>query len=260
MRVAFLSASRFGARCIEQALRLDCVQGVGIVTAPRRFSISYRPQGVENVLHVDHGELAKRHDLPLIEIQSGMRDAALRQTLAGLRPELLLVTGWYHLVPRSLRELAPAVGLHASLLPDYRGGAPLVWAIINGESRAGISLFQLADGVDDGPLLGQAEVAILFEDDIATLYARVEEQGLRLLAEYLPLLASGSAVYTPQDLSRGRAFPQRSPEDGEIDWRWDAARVYDFVRAQTRPYPGAFTWLGSEPLTLWRCRPGPTAR
>ena len=89
-----------------------------------------------------------------------MRDPALLEKVACWKPEAFLVSGWYHMVPRKWRALAPAYGLHASLLPDYSGGAPLVWAMIKGEEKTGITLFQLGDGVDDGPILGQAETPI----------------------------------------------------------------------------------------------------
>ncbi len=102
------------------------------------------------------------------------------------------------------------------------------------------------------PLLGQAEEPILFEDTIATLYARIEEAGLGLIRTHLPKVMRGTAQYTIQDNSLRRIMPQRSPADGHIDWNWSARRIYDFIRAQTKPYPGAFTWLQNEPLKIWQ--------
>jgi methionyl-tRNA formyltransferase len=170
------------------------------------------------------------------------------------RPDFILVAGWYHMVPASVRQMAPTAGLHASLLPDYSGGAPLVWAIINGERQTGITLFLMDDGVDTGPIIGQAAEPIHPDDTIATLYARIEQRGVELLREHLPRIARGEATFTAQDESRRRVTPQRSPADGEIDWAAPARRVYDFVRAQTRPYPGAFTHLAGEQVVVWRAR------
>lgn len=254
MRLVFIGATGFGLRCLEEAARLPEVTVAGVITAPRTFSISYRPQGVTNVNHAELGDCARRLGASLVTMTGKMTDPELLDTIAGWRPELFLVVGWYHLVPRALRDLAPAIGLHASLLPDYSGGAPLVWAIIHGEPRTGISLFRLDDGVDSGDLLGQRAVAIHDDDTIATLYARVELAGLELVREHLPALARGTARFLPQDPARRRVFPQRSPDDGRIDWSWPARRVYDFVRAQTRPYPGAFTMSGDRRVIIWSAR------
>ncbi len=185
-----------------------------------------------------------------------MRDEALIAWVRSLEPQLFVVVGWYHMVPKVLRDIAPAVGLHASLLPDYSGGAPLVWAIINGESKTGITLFKMDEGVDSGPIVGQVEESILPTDTIASLYARIEVRGLQLLEQHLPALAAGTAVLRVQDENARRIFPQRSPADGWIDWNQDATVIDRFIRAQTRPYPGAFTSLADgRRLTIWSALP-----
>jgi len=168
---------------------------------------------------------------------------------------MFVVAGWHHMVPKSWLDYAPAFGLHASLLPDYSGGAPLVWAMINGEKETGIILFQFTDGVDNGPIIGQAKTQIREDETIATLYARIEELGLELLMQYLPELAAGKAKLESQDESKRHVFPQRGPEDGVIDWNWSARDIYNFVRAQTKPYPGAFTTWNGRQIKIWRSRP-----
>jgi methionyl-tRNA formyltransferase len=251
MRVLFVGASAFGKKCLEEISRLPEISLVGVITAPKTFSISYSKAQVTNVLHSDFTEWAAAHQLPCFVMQQGMNDPTLLDWVTVLKPQFIVVVGWYHLLPRSLREIAPAIGLHASLLPDYSGGAPLVWAMINGETETGITLFQLADGVDSGPVYGQAREEIRPDDTIATLYARIEKQGLQLLRTQLPRIARQEAVPWLQDESKRRVFPQRSPADGRINWNLDAGSVDRFIRAQTRPYPGAFTTLHGEHLTIW---------
>ena len=148
--------------------------------------------------------------------------------------------------------MAPAYGLHASLLPDYSGGAPLVWAIINGETKTGISLFQMDDGIDSGPIAGQKEEPNYPDDTVATLYARIEERGVELLRDKMPQLANGTLKLQLQNETKRRIMAQRSPKDGLIDWTQDEKSIDRFVRAQTRPYPGAFTTLETKPLHIWR--------
>ena len=163
----------------------------------------------------------------------------------------MIVVGWYHLLPKSILDIAPVYGLHASLLPDYSGGAPLVWAIINGETNTGITLFQMKPGVDNGPVLGSRATRIDRTDTIRTLYERVEDLGIELVLEHLGSMADGTAVATPQIESDRRVFPQRTPADGEINWHCSSEEIYDFVRAQTRPYPGAFSMCRGEKVTIW---------
>ncbi|MBC8284085.1 MAG: methionyl-tRNA formyltransferase [Nitrospinae bacterium] len=227
---------------------------VGAVTAPKTFTISYRPEGVKNVLFADVKKYCEGYDIDCMVIKQGMKGNDLFEQVKSLSPDFFIVVGWYHLIPKPWLDLAPAYGLHASLLPDYSGGAPLVWAMINGEKKTGISLFQLVPGVDNGPIVGQQSIDIKPEDTIATLYADIEELGKKILIEHLPHIADGSVQPTLQDESQRRTFPPRNPEDGKIDWTLPAEKIYDFVRAQTKPYPGAFSAHGKDKVTIWSCR------
>ena len=255
-RVVFIGASKLGRRCLSRLLDTPDVELAGTITAPQKFSISYSGARVTNVLHADVAQLCEDHNIPIATITgAGMKDEALFETVKSWRPDFFIVAGWYHMVPKNWRDMAPAYGLHASLLPDYSGGAPLVWAIINGEQQTGITLFQFTGGVDNGPIVGQAATPIYKDDTIATLYARIEELGLDLLENYIQKLVDGSAVLTVQDESQRRTMPQRKPEDGEIDWTASAQKIHDFIRAQTRPYPGAFfNWKGHK-IHIWAARP-----
>ncbi len=157
------------------------------------------------------------------------------------------------MIPASIRRMAPrgCIGIHASLLPKFRGGAPLVWAMIHGEPETGVSLFHFSDGVDDGEIIGQRSFPIGGSDTIRDLMARAESASLELLREFMPKVAAGTAPKTPQREEDATRFPQRSPEDGRIDWTWEPRRIRDFIRAQTRPYPGAFTLIGDKKIVIW---------
>jgi methionyl-tRNA formyltransferase len=256
MNVVLLGASKFGLRCFRTLRETPSTKLVGVVTMARRFTISYRPSGVENVLHADLGAAASDHGLPVLSLSDGMMSGDLLSSVSDWRPDAFVVAGWYYKVPRCWREVAPAYGLHASLLPDYSGGAPLVWAMINDEKETGITLFQLDDGIDSGPIVAQRKTEIQQDDTIASLYSRIEELGAELLAECMPHLAAGTLQLRPQNESARRVFPQRSPEDGLIDWAKSTRQLYNFVRAQTSPYPGAFTLLDGKKLTIWSASEG----
>lgn len=251
MKVVFIGASTFGLRCLEAISSLKDVEIVGVITNEQQFKISYAPEGVSNVLYANFKDYAEKIGLPVYLMQSKMNEPDLLSQIDQWQPDLFVVVGWYHIVPTSLLKRVPAVGLHASLLPDYSGGAPLVWAMINGEKKTGITLFEFSDGVDNGPIIGQAATEIDKDDTIATLYGRIEELGIKLLFENLPLIANGTATYTIQDERFRRLVPQRSPKDGRIDWSQSADKIYDFIRAQTHPYPGAFTTYEGKNLSIW---------
>jgi len=255
MKVVFIGASQFGLKCLSAINNFNYCQVVGVVTAPKKFSISYQPEGVENVLHADFDSLSKSYDIPCITIDNGMKDDTLFELVCSWRPDIFLVVGWYHLIPKRWREFAPTYGLHASILPDYSGGAPLVWAMINGEEKTGITFFQFNDGVDSGPIVGQAKTNITVDDTIASLYERIERLGLNLIVDYLPKLADHSVVLTNQDESKRRIFPQRKPADGIIDWNRTAIEIFNFVRAQSKPYPGAYTMWQGEQIKIWNALP-----
>lgn len=244
VRIVFVGTTAFGLRILK------AVQPhvVGAVAAPQTFSISYRPGGVTNVRHADIPGHCAESGIPCALLETGMAD--LLPQIRAWKPDPFLVAGWFHMIPKAWREIAPAYGLHASLLPDYAGGAPLVWAMINGEKKTGITLFQLGDGVDDGPIVAQAETDILPDDTIATLYDRIEDLAVGLVGGDIL-----SLPHIPQDFSKRRVFPQRGPEDGEIDWSWTAEQVHNFVRAQTKPYPGAFSKIDGKFVRIWDVKP-----
>ena len=254
LNIVFVGSSNFGLKCLQACLELPQIEITGVVTAPRIFPISYRPSGVTNVLHADLAEFAQTNAIPVLTMQRKMDEAGLLDLVKQWQPQAFLVAGWYHMIPKKWRDLAPAYGLYASLLPDYSGGAPLVWAMINGETKTGITLFQMDDGVDSGPIAGQKEEPIYADDTIASLYSRIEQNGLALVKEILPSMASGELQLERQDEGQRRIMRQRAPEDGLIDWNQEAQCIDRFVRAQTRPYPGAFSKLNGKQMHIWSAK------
>src|ERR1051326_6535567 len=144
----------------------------------------------------------------------------------------------------------------ATLLPRPRGRAPVPWAILSGLARTGVTLFEIGDPTaDSGPIVGQVEIPIERHETATTLMDKLGTAHVDLIREYVPLIAAGTAPRIEQDGRRASYWPKRSPADGIIDWETRAQYLYDWVRAQTRPYPGAFTFLGHERLVVWRARP-----
>lgn len=226
---------------------------VGIFSIPQEFRISYSATPVKNVTFHSFAELAARNNIPLVNVEKKMTDSEYLETLRSWRPDFGLVIGWYYMVPQAIRSIFPkgVAGIHASLLPKYRGGAPLVWAIINGEKTTGVSLFYFDQGVDTGDVIAQKKIEISDTDDIRTVYEKATLAAVDVLRESLPLIREGQAPRIPQDHANATIFPQRKPEDGLIDWTRTPDEIRNFIRAQTRPYPGAFTVLEGKKVTIW---------
>ena len=265
-----MSSTLVGRRSIEEGLLPlpECALA-GIITTPREIEISYSDEPLTIRTHAQFDDLAERAGCPIACLSSRPTAATYLEPLVAWRPDLVLVLGWYYLVPRDVRSLPPlgCLGIHASLLPKYRGGAPIPWAIINGEQESGVTLFHLEDEADAGDIVAQSVFPIATSDTCADVIARATDASIELLRQTVPSLAAGSAPRTPQCDDDATWYPQRSPDDGRIDWRWSASRVHDFVRAQTRPYAGAFTTLDAhegpgfsrdiERITVWTAAPGP---
>jgi methionyl-tRNA formyltransferase len=220
---------------------------VGLVTLAPEFR-----SGVSGA--VDLGPLAAAHDVP-VRLVKTVNDPATVAWIRDLRPDLLLVIGWTQLVRDELLSVPAiaALGFHASLLPTYRGRAPINWALIHGETETGNSLIVLAPGADEGDIVTQRRIPIAPDDDCGTLYEKVAATEIEMLADLLPRLRAGAPLpRTPQDSARATVMPKRRPEDGLIDWNRPTARVHDWVRALTHPYPGAFTWRSGSKVLVWK--------
>ncbi|WP_323109468.1 bifunctional UDP-4-amino-4-deoxy-L-arabinose formyltransferase/UDP-glucuronic acid oxidase ArnA [Pectobacterium carotovorum] len=147
-----------------------------------------------------------------------------------------------------------AFNLHGSLLPRYRGRAPVNWVLVNGETQTGVTLHKMVSRADAGDIVAQSVVAIDEEDTALTLHGKCRTAAAALLAQQLPLIRSREITLTRQDESRASYFGRRTAADGLIDWHKSAREINNLIRAVTEPYPGAFTFLGERKVTIWRAR------
>ena len=201
---------------------------------------------------VDLEPLAQAHGITVRRC-ADINSAESVQRVRELRPDLMVVTGWTRLLSAELLGV-PAhgvVGFHASLLPHYRGRAPVNWAILRGEAMAGNTMMYLDAGTDTGDIIDQQPVPITADDTCATVYAKVGEAGAGMLGRHLPALLAGTAPRRPQGQADGPPLPKRTPGMGITDWNRPARAVHDWIRALTWPYPGAFTVLAGRKVMLW---------
>jgi methionyl-tRNA formyltransferase len=175
------------------------------------------------------------------------------ELVGSCRPDFIFSFYFRYMIPEDVLRLAPrgALNLHGSLLPRYRGRAPVNWVLVNGETETGVSLHHMVAKPDAGDLVGQERVEIAFDDTARTLYAKLERAAVSLLDRTLPLLREGRAPSVRMNLAQGSYFGGRTPEDGRFRWEWPALRIYNLVRAVTHPYPGAFAICKGKKLFVW---------
>ena len=174
-----------------------------------------------------------------------------------VRPDIGMAVGCRILIPEELYTLPPmgTLAVHDSLLPEYRGFAPLNWSILNGEPKTGVTLFYLDEGTDTGHIVAQKEVPIAADATAPEVYERVCDATIELILEACPLLAAGMAPRMEQDPHAGSYTCSRIPSDGEIDWTRSTREIFDQVRALAWPYPGAYTFAEGRKLFVWRATP-----
>ena len=170
------------------------------------------------------------------------------------KPDICLVSCWYWLIKSELLAKVPKgfLGIHGSLLPKYRGNAPLVWPIINGEKQSGLSLFYFDDGMDTGDVVGQRTFEISQQDTIKDILKKSESLVVDLIEEFYPMLIEGTAPRIAQNHSEATYCSQRRAEDGHLNWMLPNLRVHNLIRAQTSPYPGVFCYRKSEKIYIWK--------
>jgi len=169
-----------------------------------------------------------------------------------LKPDIALVVGCRLIIPEAIYTLPPlgTLAVHDSLLPEYRGFAPLNWAIINGETEGGVTLFYLNPIMDGGDIVGQKQIPIGPHDTGPEIYNKVCRDTVDLVIEYWPRLAEGTAPRLKQDYNSGSFTCSRTPTDGMVDWSGSTRQIYNLIRALVYPYPGAFTFFRGERVVI----------
>jgi methionyl-tRNA formyltransferase len=249
--VVLLATKALGLRWLREIARLDQEALQAVITFDDRADVRSALGAIQDAgeeLHIPVHVAVDRDDSERI--------------LLDFAPRLAFCVSWYWFVRRRVLEAVPlgVLGVHFSLLPRYRGGSPLVWAMIHGERESGVSLFTLVSRMDEGDIWAQRAFPIGDDEYIGAVLTRAEETSIALLRENFSSIWSGELQPRPQ-MGSATVFPMRKPEDGKIDWSRPSAEIFDFIRAQSHPYPGAFAIRDGRTLRIWRCHidSGPSA-
>ncbi|MGX7092669.1 methionyl-tRNA formyltransferase [Hutsoniella sourekii] len=248
-KIIFMGTPDF-AKTILQGLLESEHQIVAVVTQPDR------PVGRKRKLTFSPvKDLALEYDLPVYQPEkiSGSIEA---KELLELKADLIITAAYGQFVPKSLLE-APkygAINVHASLLPKYRGGAPIHYAIWQGEQETGISIIYMTSKMDAGDILAQARLSIHDDDDTGSLFIKLADLGKDLLMETLPALIEGKIQAQAQDEELVTFSPTINREQEQLDWQQDAQQIDRHIRAFS-PFPSTYTWLDKKRVKIWKAKP-----
>jgi methionyl-tRNA formyltransferase len=235
-----------GVRCLKALISAQ-------VRVPLVVTVADDPH--ENLWYASVAETAADYGLETITPASAATPE-LEARLAALKPDFVFSFYYRALLPAPLLRTArrAALNMHGSLLPRFRGRAPVNWAILKGETQTGATLHHMVELADAGDIVDQLAVPILIDDDAREVFGKVTVAAETILARSLPQLIAGTAPRRPQPVLPGEYFGRRTPEDGRIEWTWPARQIHDLVRAVAPPFPGAFAEVGGERWGIHRTR------
>lgn len=243
MKGLFVGSKLFGYRCLQVLLRIIPGTICAVITLDDKMDTRSAYENFKNITTCPIFILKNIDDLTYIYNK--------------YLPDFVFVSGWYRIIPLPLLR-RPRLGFfafHFSMLPCYRGGAPVVWAIINGEKKTGYSLFSMNEKMDEGPLYIQESIDIGDNDTIADVQKNIEIKALTALENnFADILCRKIAPY-PQPNIPASYGAQRIPDDALIDWKRPQKAIYNWIRAQSFPYPGAFTFINGKKLHIWNASP-----
>ena len=219
---------------------------------------THRDNPEERIWFKSVEQLARRHGIP-VHAPESVNTPEWIARLRDMKPDIIFSFYYRNLICQEILDLARlgAFNMHGSLLPRYRGRVPINWAVLNGETETGATLHWMVKRPDAGDIVDQQAVPIDPRDTAQDVFVRVTAAARAVLERSLDAIKQDRAPRHPQDESKASYFGGRKPEDGRIDWRGDAQRIFDLIRAVTHPYPGAFADVNGRRLYIWWAEPMP---
>lgn len=248
MRIVFMGTPEFAVPSLKALIEAG-YEVVGVVTQPDR------PVGRKKTLTPPPVKVcALENGIPVLQFERIRRKEG-REALEALQPDLFVTAAFGQILSQAVLDIPKqgTINVHASLLPEYRGSAPINWCILNGEQKAGVTTMMTNIGIDTGDMLLRDEVEIGENETAEELTVRLSELGAQTLLRTLKALEDGTLVRTPQDEEKSSYQPMLTKEMGEMDWNRSAQQLHNQVRG-LYPWPGAYTFMDSDVLKVWVSR------
>jgi methionyl-tRNA formyltransferase len=245
VNIIFMGTPEFAVPSLRVLLE-EGYQVTAVVTQPDR------PKGRKRVLTPTPVKVeAELHGIPVLQPEK-LRQSDSVEALRALRPDLIVTAAYGQILPKSVLELPKhgCINIHASLLPKYRGGAPIHYAVMRGESETGVTIMYMAEGLDTGDMISKVTLPIEDTDTTGTLFEKLSISGAELLRRTLPDLLAGRIQAIPQKDEEAIYSPNIKREDEWIDWSRPAAVIFNQIRG-LNPFPGAYTSWNGENMKVW---------
>ncbi|MCQ6560351.1 methionyl-tRNA formyltransferase [Paenibacillus mendelii] len=249
MRIVFMGTPDFAVPSLEALIEAGH-EIAAVITQPDR------PKGRKKTLTPPPVKDAALHHGLTVYQPERLRGSDTVEKISLLQPDLIVTAAYGQILPKAVLDIPPlgCINVHGSLLPRYRGGAPIQRAIMNGETSTGVTIMYMAEGLDTGDMISRVEIPILHEDTSGTIFTKLSEAGAKLLLETLPAIISGEVQAEKQSDTDATYAPNLSREDERMDWSRPALALYNQVRGLL-PMAGAFTLLHGETFKVWGCEP-----
>jgi methionyl-tRNA formyltransferase len=243
MRLVLFAYHDVGYECLKYLVE----RGEAVVAV-----VTHQDDPGEEIWFRSVADLARFHKIPVYTPKNPNTPQFIDR-LKKLAPELIFSFYYRRLLSQEILAIPRrgGINLHGSLLPRYRGRAPINWVLVNGEKETGMTLHYMTEEADAGDIIAQKPVSITDDDTAYSLFNKMTMAGIELLKETFPLILEGKAPRIPQNHALATICGRRRPEDGNVDWTGSARSIYNLIRAVTHPYPGAFTCWNGKKLFLW---------
>jgi len=247
MRIFFIGARVVGYDTLKALLENNFEIAGCLILDDSKKNITVAHKSFDDII-TEFGLVAKKY--------TSLNDYKYIGWLESLKVDIGLVIGVSNLIPKELLDIPKMgfIGMHPTLLPVGRGRAPIPWTIIKGLEESGTTIFKCDDNADTGKIIAQKKYPVYYEDTCSTLGKRSDDAVISLLLEYLPKYYNGDINLKTQDESKATYWEKRSPKDGKIDWSQSSKEIYNWIRALTKPYPGAFTYHNGIKIKIWKSK------
>ncbi|PTV93029.1 methionyl-tRNA formyltransferase [Halanaerobium saccharolyticum] len=244
MRILFFGGHKLGGITLKYLIN----QNKEIIAAVMSDTNKKWYQGLEKV--------ADEYNIDLFKVENINSDEFVSKVRNDLKPDLIISVNFDQIFKKKMLNIPDkgCINIHASLLPKYRGRAPLNWAIIKGEEKTGVTVHFINEGIDTGEIILQEEIEITKDDYISDVLEMVKEKYPLMINKAINLIEKGNYETVKQNKEEGSYYGKRNPEDGLINWENSAEKIFNLIRAVSHPYPGAFTYLDESKILIWKAQ------
>ena len=248
MKIIFLGTPDFAIQTLEALLNTNWIDVIAVCTqtdkeAGRGKQIVSPP--VKN--------LALQKGILVLQTKRISKEKEIIEKIKELKPDIFVSSSYGQILSQEILDIAPVINVHGSLLPKYRGAAPINWAILNGEKETGISIMKTELSLDTGPIILQEKCNIDENETSVELFKKLSSLGAKTLIKALELIRDGKAKYTPQDNSKATFAPMLKKEQGKINWNKSSFEIHNQIRG-LQPWPSAWTIYKGRTIKIWDCR------